>query len=437
MNSNLLCNAFCNPEMLKDLEKTRVMEIAPDIWELEGYAGTIFFLEPPSGNIFIMRDGDMVLMMDTGHHGFYREKILKVLRKFVKEGAKELILVLSHGHWDHGKNNDIIYEAGYESARFLLPQPELHTINIPSHMLGDWDKVIEYFDPGVMLPEGLKVFVRWAKNFPEYNNPQYEETWKIIEALPPEYDRARTRTAWESLLTNVLCPDLSTYMIDKAELLSLESREKRCIGDVEFLGWPVGRFFAIHDASQSPGHICIYDPLNKLMITGDATLELNPPFFDCDVNACIDICEKCLRMAEQGHIVLASDCHRTSQWWPRSLAAWGLEPLDPIELVDVARGQDACIAFYRMWVDYFSELKEETLLAHSRIGEATVLEIVEELYKSTNKNMIFKLGLTMPNVPSSPGMLVAKILAESHATRRVDGERTLFTPPEKWNFLSE
>ena len=43
-DANLLCNAFCNPEMLKDLEKTRVMEIAPDIWEVEGYAGTIFIL---------------------------------------------------------------------------------------------------------------------------------------------------------------------------------------------------------------------------------------------------------------------------------------------------------------------------------------------------------------------------------------------------------
>ena len=60
---NLLCHPFCNPQMFKDLEKTRVVEIAPDIWELEGYAGTTFFFEPPSGNIFIMRDGDLVLLM--------------------------------------------------------------------------------------------------------------------------------------------------------------------------------------------------------------------------------------------------------------------------------------------------------------------------------------------------------------------------------------
>ena len=435
-NLKLLCNPFCNPEMLKDLEKTRVMEIAPDVWELEGYAGTMFFLEPPSGNIFIMRDGDLVLMMDTGHHGFYRERMLKILHRLAREGAKELILIVSHGHWDHGKNNDIIYEAGYESARFLLPEPEFHTINIPSHMLGDFDSVMEYFDPGVSMSDGFRAFVQWAKNFPEYNDPQYQETWKIIEALPVVYNKAKTRAAWESLLTNILCPDLSTYLIDKAEFLSLESREQRTFGDTEVLGWPIGRFFAIHDASQSPGHICIYDPLNKLMITGDATLEINPPFFDCNFNACIDMCQKGLRMAEQGHILLATDCHRTSQWWPRSFTAWGVEPLDPMQQVDVARGKDECISFYRMWLGYFSELKEETLLAHSRIGEATVQEIVEELRKSSNKSMIFKLRLSMPNIPSTPEMLVAKVLAESRSSRRVDGERILFSPSEKWNFSS-
>ena len=50
--------------------------------------------------------------------------------------------------------------------------------------------------------------------------------------------------------------------------------------------------------------------------------------------------------------------------------------------------------------------------------------------------MVFKLGLTMPNIPSTPGMLVAKVLAESCASRRVDGEKILFTPPEKWKFSS-
>jgi len=430
----LLCNPFCNPAMIQELEKGMIMEIAPDVWEIEGFAGTMFFIEPPSGNIFILRDGDLVLLMDTGHHPFYRERILGILKKFREEGARELVLVMSHGHWDHGKNNDIIYEAGYEKARFLLPENEFPTLNIPAHMLGDAAKAVEYFDPGRLVAGGFKVFLQWAKNFPEYGDECYREAWALIEALPDEYDSSKTRVAWEALLTKVLCPDLRSYLIDRAEPLTLASREKRTYGGVEFTGWPVGRFFLIHDASQSPGHICIYDPKHKLMITGDATLEINPPFFDCDFGACIDICAKCLMLAEAGGILIAADCHRTSQWWPRSLGAWGVKPLDPLQFVDYARGTGECAAFYRLWLEYFRSLREETLLAASRIGEATVPEIVAELSKSQDRNVVFKFGLRLPNIPSSPEMLVTRVLVESGAARRVEGERILLKAPEKWNF---
>ena len=434
---SMLCNAFCNPEMIGDLEKTRTLQIAPDVWMLEGYAGFNFFVEPPSGNIFILRDNDLVLLMDTGHHGFYREKILNVLRGLAEDGARELVLTLSHGHWDHGKNNDIIDEAGFETTRFILAEPELHTINIPEHMIGDAQKVRDYFDPFLSLPLGLPAFMEWARNFPEFNEPRFQKTWKLIESIPEAYDADKTRAAWESLLRNVLCPDLGSYLIDRAEPLLLSQRETRRIGGVELTGWPVGRFFLIHDGSQSPGHVCLYDPLHKLMITGDATLEINPPFFDCNFNACIDISRQCLQMAEQGDILLATDCHRTSQWWIRSFNAWGMEPLAPIELLDVAQGRDQCMEFYRLWVDYFTTLREEVLLAHARIGEATVPEIVAELRTSNNRRVVFKLGLTLPNIPSSPEMLVARVLAENGAARRVKDGRNLFTPSERWKFTAK
>jgi hypothetical protein len=41
---------------------------------VEGCAGHMFLLEPPSGNIFIIRDGDLVLLMDTGITAFTRKR---------------------------------------------------------------------------------------------------------------------------------------------------------------------------------------------------------------------------------------------------------------------------------------------------------------------------------------------------------------------------
>ncbi|MBN1613252.1 MAG: hypothetical protein JW950_02175 [Deltaproteobacteria bacterium] len=425
--SNLLCNPFCNPDMLQRLEKTFVREIAPDIWMIEGFCTTMFFLEPPSGNIFVMRDGDMVLLMDTGHHPFYRPRILDVLKKFVKEGAKELVLVMSHGHWDHGKNNDVVYQAGYEKVRFLLPENEFATLNIQKHMTGDMQKAMAFYDPCESMPEAFRNLIQWAKNFPEFNEPLYQDTWSKIQSLPEKYDQQKTFEAFTSLLTNVLCPDLSTYIIDKAEPLPLNKRVKRKYGNTVVQGWPVGRFFLIHDASQSPGHICIYDPLNKFIITGDATLEINPPFTDTDLGNCINICRACLNMAEEGYIAMATDSHRTPQW-AHTLDLWGIQPMAPVELVDVARGNDECVAHFRMWLEYYCALWDETVRAHAALGEATVVEILDQLKKSTNKYVLFKLSFKPPAVPIRPENLIVNVLAETGAERQALNDRILFKP---------
>jgi len=427
----MLCSPFCDPGMLEDLEKCRVMEIFPDVFFIEGYAGTAgFFSRPPSGNIFIMRDGDTVLVEDSGHHPFYRDKMLAVLKKFKDEGAKELILTMSHGHWDHGKNNDVIFEAGYEKARFLLAEPEFHTLNIAEHLIGDQKKLFKYYDPckSQNYYEGLKQQLEYFKMFPAYKEPKFQKTWKMIEALTPESSTEEVFAAWCANMKNVMASDLSSYIIDKAEPLKLKDREKRTIGGQEVLGWPVGRFFLIHEASQSPGHISVYDPKYKLMITGDATLEINPPFFDCDLNNCIDFCAKCLEMAKKGEILAATDMHRTSQFWPKCIRAWGLEPINRAQEIDVARGQQECIDFYQFWLDYHTAQKEEVLKAHARIGKATVEEIVTELRKSTNKYVQFKLGLTLPYIPCFPHTQVIKVLEENGCVRHVEGGKVLFSP---------
>jgi len=435
--SSLYAYPFCSPELMKNLEKARTMEIAPDVFFIEGFAGPGgFFFSPPSGNIFVLRDGDMVLLIDTGHHGFYRKKILEVLNRLRKEGARELVLMMSHAHIDHGKNNDVIYEAGYESTRFLLPEPEFHTINVPAHELSSFQKTREFFDPLKDLVGGMKMLVGWCKQFPEYSDPKYRKVWETILAMPEAYDPDYAMEVMRVVFYDLLSPDLSSYIADRAEPLTLNSRETLVIGNEQFKGWPVGRFFAIHDGSQSPGHLSFYDPLNQLMITGDATLEINPPFIDSDYGAGLDLCRKCLRLAQQGHIRLATDSHRTSQFWPTTLAAWGVELMSPVQGWDVARGGDECVTFYQMWVDYFTTLRDEVLIAHSRIGEATVEEITNEFKKAGDKNkyMKFKMDICPPKMPSTPEMLVVRLLMEGGASRRMEGDRILFSPPPKWKF---
>ena len=277
-DAKLLINPFCPLSMLDELEDSFIKEIAPDVWFLEGYLGIDFFRKPASSNVFILRDGDMVFLFDTGALPFYRERILKILRKYSSKGAKTLVMMVSQGHWDHVMNNGIIVEAGFENVRFLLPEPERNVINIANHFIND-SKDLEAWvkDPLENLEFAMKMLEEEARTNPAYSDPYYKVAWDAIRALPEKPSMEQKRWVFHLYLERIMLGNYDN-MSAWAELLPLDTREKRWIGPVYFYGWQVGRFFVIHDAAHSPGHVCLYDPLNKLMLTGDSTIEINPPF---------------------------------------------------------------------------------------------------------------------------------------------------------------
>jgi len=136
-------------------------------------------------------------------------------------------------------------------------------------------------------------------------------------------------------------------------------------------------------------------------------------------------------MAEQGFIQTATDAHRNTLM-ADGFALMQYTPLGPLECKDVMHGTDQCASFFRMFEEFYASLRDETLAAHARLGEATVEEICDELFKSTHPALALKNSLQLPN---RKGLLVAKVLEENgYASRRVDGGRILFTPPAPFKF---
>ena len=190
----------------------------------------------------------------------------------------------------------------------------------------------------------------------------------------------------------------------------------------------MGRFFAVHDASHTPGHISLYDEGRKLLLAGDLTVEVNPPFLYSDLERCIEMCGRFKRMAEEGYVELASDSHRSVTFFAPLYEKYGMEPVDGIQLVDVARGGEECVAFFACFEDYYHRLRREVLASHSRIGEATVPEILEEFCSSRDPAVLLKAAMRFPDFPNRNDVLVARVLKESGAPRRREGERVLFAP---------
>lgn len=391
----------------KEMARSRVMEIAPDIWEVEGYLSTQFFLKPPSCNCFVLRDKDLVLLVDTGTYAFYRQPILDILARYKKDGAKRLVLMLTQGHFDHVANNDLILEAGYDDVRFLLPEAEVSTIDLWGHWTGEFLELSEYYDPYCQMPMAFPTAV---PNLAGHISPALAQ--RLIEK--------NLRHMFRGIHT----------LADRAEILTNDSRISRTFGDVTFQGWEIGRFFAVHDATHSPGHLSFYDPEHKVFLTGDATLEINPAFFNSSLNTCIDMMDKFARFAEQGFVELATDAHRSVIWAERLADELKYSAADPIQEVDALEGRDKCVTFYRFFEEYYTVMKETVLSDLARMGSATVPQLVEEFKGSTHPYARFKVAAKFPRLPSRLDVMVANILKEADIPARREGTDILFSPQE-------
>lgn len=370
------------PEMVEKFKRSRVDEVAPDIWRLEGFSGHPFNIELSSPNIYIFREGDTVLLTDTGLYPFYRERVLERLRAYLQKGCRKLILLNTHGHFDHVANNDLIPEAGFPETEFWLIETEKPVIDLLHHFEADLKEHEKYYNPHGFEP--------WIKGGDLYRG-------------------------------------LNT-MVDQAKIIPLSSRVTRRFGDVELQGWEVKRFFIIHDGAHTPGHVSFYDPKYKVLATGDLNMEIQPPFLDASLNRCIEVTDKFRRLANQGFVEFAMDCHRNSTFYPAIYEKCGVKPLSPAIVTGIARGKKECSEFFNVWYTYYTELKEEIFKIHGYLGEATVPDIVQEMRKSTNPWVCMKITFAYPNRPARLGTLVSMVLKEAGAKSRKEGDKILFSP---------
>lgn len=391
--------------LLKELQQSCVREIAKDVWLIEGYLGDNFLNVPPSSNNYIIRDGDALYIIDTGYYPFYRTRMLEIINRYKKEGVKRVVLMLTQGHFDHASNNVILRECGLP-WEFLLPEPEVKIINFLENFLEDIESIGEYEDVfTTMFPMKGQMMALRAAN---------AVSTKLAKKLL-------------SLSIGQIMGGIET-LADKAKILYLKDRVTKRFGNAELIGWETGRFFIIHDAAHTPGHISVYDPENKMLLTGDVTIEINPAFFYSSVGKLIETSKAFADMTRDGFVELVADSHRSKTFTSKLYEKHKINILHETQLGDEIRGKEKCEAFLRTFYNYYSDLKKGVEEAHARIGEAQVKDIVEELSALPNAAVQFKKALFFPDFPSRMDVLVAEILKEAGVRPRKEGDKILLAP---------
>ncbi len=392
------------PGQERELRRSFVKEIAPDVWMLEGYVSDYFLLKPASSNVFLLRDGGSLLILDTGTYPFYRERMLELMRRYRADGVKRVDLMLTQGHFDHASNNDVLRESGLD-WRFLLQEPEAGVLDYLSDWMADFRNLEQLYNIYAQFdPRGITAPVNLAS--------------RVSVGLARSILRANFRLMFAGIRS----------LASQATVLPLGARVKRSFGTVELEGWEVGRFFAIHDASHTPGHISIYDPEHKLLLSGDVTVEINPAFYYSSLDRCTAACGQFRRMAEEGYIELATDSHRSTTFFPDVMHSLELTPFDDMEMIDVARGSDECARFFGTFEDLYSRLRDGVMSAHARAGEATIPEIAEELRAIDEPAVNLRKAMKFQRIPGRLDVLVAVVLKEAGAVSRREGDDVLFSP---------
>ncbi len=394
------------PGQEKELGRSFERELADGIWMLEGYVSDYFLLKPASSNTYILRDKDTLLIVDPGLYPFYRKRIIDIVRRFRSNGVKRVVLTVTQGHFDHVGNNDVIMETGVDDWSFILPEPELKVIDILNDFMADIDNLAGLYDVYSMFDGRITTAVKAASK------------------VSPRLARSLLKAHFAALFGG-----LGT-MRENASVLTLDAREKRTFGSVELQGWEFGRFFLIHDASHSPGHISIYDPETRFLMSGDVTVEINPAFYYSSLDRCIEMAGKYRVMAEEGFVEIATDSHRSPTFLPARFERWGIDPLDEVQLTDAARGAKQCEAFFTVYEKLFSQLKDAALDAHLKLGEATIPQIVEGMQSVDNPAMRFKKAMKFERFPSRMDVLVATVLREAGARKTPGAGGAVFTPME-------
>lgn len=379
-----------------------VKEVLPDVWRIEGFLSGNFWGSAPSSTTYVLRDEDKAYIIDPGTLPYYKKKMLDLIGMYEKKGVKEVVMLVTQGHFDHALNCDVVKETGLP-WKFYLPEEEISTTrSMINDIMSDYDELEKWEDV-------------IATEFP--GNPLFEMTEKKSRRL--------TKNVLRTIVEETVGHD-DNHMVDEATILRPGSRITKQYGSVTLTGWEMGRFFISFDGSHSRGHVCLYDPKYKIIFSGDTTIEINPPFLYSSMDKLIDITDKYKTMAHEDYIVYAMDAHRSHDM-NKVFEAMGISANRYETEMYTSTSADS-EAFFDFFCTYYKEMKKEILAAHRRIGRAAIGEIVNELLKSENKYIKFKASLKWPELPSRLDAAVAVVLRDAGAVPVEAGGRIVIDP---------
>jgi len=391
-----------DPMLLK-----RVEEMAPDFWWIEGYFPDVFFGQPVCSNSYLIKDGRDLVLIDNGKSGIMQEKILGLVNLYAGQ-VDRFYITLTQAHLDHAGNNEVINEHKIGESHFILNEREIPVLEFTDDWLSDLQARGQYYDWHEDLSTILPVVVEIARLAPDLAD-------QVIQSV-----------------LSIAYPPLES-MKHKVEPLRMDDLQSFTFGTVTLQGWPLGRLVIIADCAHSPGHVSVYDPENKIMLCGDVTIEINPVLLYSSVNGLIRYNSLFRQMAEEGHIEMVGDGHRSKSNWGKVLAKFPEELRDKVAEGDFVVGRDNCVRFFERFEGLHRGQRQAVIETHQHLGTVSIPEIADALLGRTDKatNFMKAMHSALASFSYPWRQLCLNVALEQHC-KKIDreGENPLFEPPD-------
>jgi glyoxylase-like metal-dependent hydrolase (beta-lactamase superfamily II) len=283
---------------------TDIHSLASNLVVIEGRHPTLLWEACDVPSIVVYRASKTLYVLDTGV-GPEQRAVLQAQIAALGQGAEEIVLVNSHGHFDHLGNNDLLQKAAIPKKRHLISKEAAPDSDIRAELYEMYGRGKDYFSyiDGLPLPTEKISGLLKALGAPSIAPATLEELGgKIRESgVLPALNQFMPSIVVDLLMATYpdVFPSLETirFLEDGSAAGPIE------IGGGQWNGWSLGdgapEVYVLRSGGHSKGGVVFYIPEHKFLMLADETTAV-PIWPDTDPRRVIATAQKALAMLDNG-----------------------------------------------------------------------------------------------------------------------------------------
>jgi glyoxylase-like metal-dependent hydrolase (beta-lactamase superfamily II) len=283
---------------------TNIHSLASNLVVIEGRHPTLLWEACDVPSIVVYRASKTLYVLDTGV-GPEQRTVLEAQIASLGQGAGEIVLVNSHGHFDHLGNNDLVQRVAIPRKRHLISKESAPNPDIRVELFEMYGRGKDYFSyiDGLPLPAEKISGLLKALGAPSIPPATLEELGgKMRESgVLPALNNFMPSIVVDVLMATypAVFPSLETMTF----LEDISAPGPIEIAGAQWSGWSLGdeslEVYVLCSGGHSKGGVVFYIPEHKFLMLADETTSV-PIWPDTDPRRVISTAQKALTMLDNG-----------------------------------------------------------------------------------------------------------------------------------------